>query len=170
MSVKNNDLSIRAAPEGRHQIFSGRHGPTEGMYLVVNADGSRRFLWRYVSPRTGRPSEAGLGSYPKMTFAVAKQQVIEWRNMVRNNIDPVAERRAAKAAVRVEGKTLADVLADYGKQHEGEAGAEEGVRLIRRHCATLLVKPANADLKPVEIKEVLKPVIALTPKTAARTR
>jgi Arm DNA-binding domain len=151
MSIPFNVKSVEAAPVGRHQLKDGK-GRTEGMYLVVNATGSRRLLWRYISPITGKPNEAGLGGYPQVDLASAKQQVIEWRELLRKNLDPVAERRTAKAAVRVEGKTLRDLLDDYDKDNEDKPSAREGVRLIKRHAATLLLKPANVNLRPLEIK------------------
>ena len=45
MSIPFNVKAVEAAPVGRHQLKDGK-GRTEGMYLVVNATGSRRLLWR----------------------------------------------------------------------------------------------------------------------------
>jgi integrase len=167
--IKANDLAIRGADVGRHQV-ADKNGLTQGLYLNVNANGSRRFLWRYVSPLTNKPNEAGLGSYPQTTLAAAKKTVIEWRALVREGICPVAHRRAKKLAVKTDGKSLRDVLDLYAEEFKAHAGAREGVGLIERHAATLLTRPANDEIAPVEIKATLAGVIAATPKTAARTR
>jgi integrase len=170
MSIPFNAKSVEAAPVGRWQLRDGK-GLTEGLYLVVNPGGSRRLLWRYISPITGKPNEAGLGGYPQTDLASAKQTVIEWRALVRDNLDPVAERRAAKAAAaRPKGQTLSDMLDAYGKDKADEAGARENVRLIKRHCPDLLTKAADVELKPLEIKAALAKVNKATPKTGARTR
>jgi integrase len=169
MGVKANDLAIRAAGAGRHQV-ADKSGLTRGLYLVVNGNGSRRFLWRYVSPRTGKPNEAGLGSYPLTTLADARETVVEWRNLVRQGIDPIADRRAKKSAVKIDGKTLRDALVLYGEEFKDRAGAREGVRLIERHASALLTRPIGQELTAVEVKAALMKVIAATPKTAVRTR
>jgi integrase len=137
---------------------------------VVGANGSRRLLWRYVSPRTGKPNEAGLGGYPQTPLATAKDMVIEWRELVCKGVDPVADRRATKLAVKVEGKTLRDVLTMYAEEFKTEAGAREAKRLIERHAVPLLAKNADALIAPVEIKAALANVISTYPRTAARTR
>jgi integrase len=167
--IKANDLAIRAAKVGRHQV-ADKNGLTQGLYLNVNANGSRRFLWRYVSPLTNKPNEAGLGSYPQTTLAAAKEKVIEWRALVRDGIDPIADKRAKKLEVKTNGKTLRDVLGLYAEEFKAHAGAREAVKLIERHAATLLTRPANDDIAPSEVKTALAGVIAATPKTAARTR
>ena len=123
-----------------------------------------------MSPLTLKPNEAGLGSYPQTTLAMATKTVIEWRAMVRNGIDPVAHRRAEKLKVKTNGKTLRDVLDLYAEEFKAHAGAREGVKLIERHAAALLTRPANDDIAPVEVKAALAGVIAAYPKTAARTR
>jgi integrase len=169
MGIKANDLAIRAAGEGRHQV-ADKNGLTQGLYLVVNADGSRRFLWRYISPLTRKPNEAGLGRYPLTTLAAAKETVIEWRNLVRDGIDPIADKRAKKLEVKTNGKTLRDVLGLYAEEFKAHAGAREGVKLIERHTAALLTRSANDEIAPVEVKAALATVISTYPKTAARTR
>ena len=101
MSIPFNVKSVEAAPVGRHQLKDGK-GRTEGMYLVVNATGSRRLLWRYISPITGKPNEAGLGGYPQVDLASAKQQVIEWRGAAAQ--EPRSRRRTADGEGRGQGR------------------------------------------------------------------
>ena len=83
---------------------------------------------------------------------------------------PVAERRTAKAAGQGRGQDVARPARRYGKEIKDKPSAREGVRLIKRHAATLLSKPANVNLGPLEIKTALAKVIAATPKTGSRTR
>lgn len=127
-------------------------------------------MWRYVSPLTSKPNEAGLGSYPQTTLAMAKEKVIEWRALVRDGIDPIADKRAKKLEVKTNGKTLCDVLGLYAEEFKAHAGAREGVKLIERHAASLLARSANDEIAPVEVKAALAGVIAAYPKTAARAR
>jgi hypothetical protein len=63
------DRQVQTAKIGRTQITG-----TTGLYINVNPDGSRRWVWRFTRAN-GRPSEMGLGGYPLVTLADAREQV-----------------------------------------------------------------------------------------------
>ena len=57
------DRSVQCAKVGRTQVTG-----TTGLYLVVNESGSRRFIFRYVSPLTKRPNQCKVGPYPAISL------------------------------------------------------------------------------------------------------
>jgi hypothetical protein len=162
MRLKQNVKVIEHAPVGRHSI----DGVT-GLHLHVG-ENSSRWLLRYHRP-DGRPNETGLGSLADVSLKEAVERAHDLRKLVRSGVDPVALKREQRQRQTTDGKTLRDALTMYGEEFQDRAGAREGVRLIERHAAMLLLKPVNVEMKPLEIKTALAKVIEVHPKTAART-
>jgi Arm domain-containing DNA-binding protein len=65
------------------------------LYLQVTKAGGRSWLFRYML--RGQPRYQGLGSCELVSLAQAREKVLAGRRLVASGIDPLAERRAAKA-------------------------------------------------------------------------
>jgi integrase len=154
----------------------GRHLDADGLYLEVTRKGTRRFLYRYMSPATHRPTEASCGVYPIVGLADARAKAAEYRAIVkRDRQDPVILKRQAKAAdvaAQKTSTTFADALAAYVEAFGG-GDKQDVVReldaLMRRHVATLLPRPL-ATISSNDVLHALACVQAKFPKTAARAR
>jgi integrase len=164
MGIKQNVKSVAAASVGRHQIEG-----VKGLYLAVGEGGSRRWLYRYARPGSGKPNETGLGSLDDVSLAEATGEAQRLRALVRNGIDPIAAKREQKRKDKVDGKTMFHALDAYAKEFASKPGVGEVRRLIERHCATLLPL-AVANIDTIAVKNSLVAVQASHPKTAARTR
>ncbi|KGA39252.1 hypothetical protein KU75_23760 [Pectobacterium odoriferum] len=76
---------------------------SQGLYLLVNPGGSR--LW-YLKYRINRKeSRLGLGSYPDVSLADARQQRNGIRKLLAQNINP-AQQRAAERTTSSPEKTF----------------------------------------------------------------
>src|SRR5262245_11443544 len=81
-----------------------RHAPKSypdglGLYFVVAGESSRHWLFRYKFQK--RPRYYGLGSYPTVSLAMAREKASLARKLIDTGKDPVEERvseRAAEAA------------------------------------------------------------------------
>src|SRR5262245_13084683 len=102
-------------PPGRHRenqltavavrrMKAGRHADGRGLYLLVEAPGSRRWVLRVMA--NGRRRDIGIGSAHDVSLADAREKARALRKAVKEGFDPVAERRA-RAAVPTFG-TFAD--------------------------------------------------------------
>lgn len=86
-------------------------GGVAGLYLQVTPKGGRSWVLRTVVG--GKRTDIGLGGYPTVTLAQAREKAREARDKLERGIDPVAERRAAKErliASRRKGMTFADAM------------------------------------------------------------
>jgi Arm DNA-binding domain len=72
----------------------GRHADGNGLYLVVDPSGARRWILRTVV--LGRRRDIGLGSAKLVSLASARDAAREYRNIARRGGDPIALRRARK--------------------------------------------------------------------------
>ena len=82
----------RLRGRGMHAV-----GDVTGLYLQVAKGGSRAWVLRTMVGSKRR--DIGLGGYPTVTLAQARDAAREKRQQIREGIDPVAERKAARQAL-----------------------------------------------------------------------
>src|SRR5271167_313193 len=152
----------------------GRYGDGDGLFLRV-LDPGRRVYWVYRYRANGRERETSIGSYPAMSLAEARDKHLELRAVVAKKIDPVGDRRAARAMVATpSGKPTFGQCADaYIAAHEG---SWRSVKHARQWSQTLTVHAASIRDMPVDqittadVLCVLTPIWAKTPETGSRLR
>jgi integrase len=159
--------SAQTAPIGRH------HADDKGLYLEVTKNGTRRWLYRFTSPITHKPTEAGLGVFPQISLAKARAKAAEYRALVADGQDPISLKREARAATKAAQKpvpTLGTALAAYVDAFKDKGDPTQQVKLtLERHTGPLLSCPI-ATVTTNDVLQVLVPIQARLPKTAARVR
>jgi Arm DNA-binding domain len=74
----------------------GYFGDGKGLYLSVKASGAKSWILRYMLNRKAR--EMGLGAFPLIGLAEARQKRDNERAKLIEGVDPIAARDAAKYA------------------------------------------------------------------------
>lgn len=69
-----------------------RYSDGRGLYLVVKPSGTKSWILRVAID--GRRTDLGLGSYPDVSLARAREKSLEYRAAVADGRDPIAERRS----------------------------------------------------------------------------
>lgn len=98
--------------KGRNVTFNV--GGVAGLVLQITPNGGRTWLLRVQVGAKRR--EIGLGGYPDVTLAMARDRAREAKDQIRRGIDPVEERKAAKAALiaaQHRGLSFADAVDRY---------------------------------------------------------
>jgi len=85
-----NDMSVKAAPPGYH-------ADGNGLYLVVDESGARR--WSLRTTIRGKRRELGLGGYPVVSLAMAREESLAMRRVARAGGDPIADRQKRRGSV-----------------------------------------------------------------------
>ena len=73
----------------------GRHGDGNGLHLKISESGARSWILRIVIG--GKRRDIGLGRYPDIGLAQARDAAAKHRSLIAAGVDPIAEKR--KAAV-----------------------------------------------------------------------
>src|SRR5687768_14509344 len=84
------DRAVKGAAPGRHG-----DGAVRGLMLVVQPSGARSWILRYQL--AGRRRDLGLGPYPEIGLARAREKALAARRLVKEGRDPLAERRRSSA-------------------------------------------------------------------------
>ena len=86
-------MSKRTAAWVRSVSTPGKYGDQHGLILRVQPSGSKAWIWRGTV--NGRRRDLGLGRYPYVSLAQARQQAFEYRKAAHEGIDPTTLRDGA---------------------------------------------------------------------------
>lgn len=89
-------------------------GGVPGLLLQVTPTSAKTWLLR--TKVGARRREIGLGGYPEVPLAQARDKAREARELIRSGVDPVEQRKAARAALITQqkrGLTFADAVDKY---------------------------------------------------------
>lgn len=167
-------LTVKAI-EGR--LSEGRHFDGAGLYLQVRATGSRSWLYRWKDG--GKVKVMGLGAYPAVGLADAREKARECARMRAKGIDPLEQKRASKQAkspapAAPAGKTFSEVAAEYIKSHQAGWKSAKTLYIWRHsleHYADKAFGAVAVDKidRPM-ILSLLRPIWNEKPETAGRVR
>jgi integrase len=98
-------------------------GGVNGLLLQVSRSksGQLRRSWILRAMVGAKRRDIGLGSYPTVTVGIARDRARELREQIRQGVDPIAERHAARAALIAEqasAMTFRQCAAAYIEAHE----------------------------------------------------
>jgi integrase len=157
----------------------GTHGDGGGLLLQVRqgANGlTRSWVYRYTV--AGKQHWVGLGSYPIVTLARAREKAMDARRQRSDGHDPLSTKRAVRAAVRqpVASKSVTFEQAAREYLAAREAGWRSRKHAYQwQHTLTDYVYPIIGSMQVGEIStedvlRVLQPIWNSKPVTAARVR
>lgn len=154
---KLSDKGIKAAkPEKTTMLADG-----DGLYLRVQPSGSRN--WIYVYEVDGKQHRMGLGTYPTVTLARARELAEDARKLRADNIDPLDEREAKaeserKAKEKAKTNTvraLADEWANKDLNSSRRDGGQEALRSLSKDAWPVIGDMAPEDVRPSHILEIV---------------
>lgn len=119
-----------------------------GLYFRVKPDGGKSWQLRYKNFE-GKWSWLGIGGYPEVGGALARKKAAELRNTISQGIDPLAQRRAEKAAQEAANARLFRITAEDWLAFKQSKGLSEGtLRQVRTYLDKDIL-PALGD-KPLD--------------------
>lgn len=158
---KMTDASVKAEKN------PGRHSDGGGLYLNVGPTGKKSWLFMWV-PRGSKRREMGLGGYPTVKLAQARNRASECRTAIEEGRDPIAEK--AKQAEPTFGECADLFISSIKSEWRNEKHqAQWKMTLSDAYCATLRQRQVSA-INTEDVLSVLKPVWLDKNETASRLR
>lgn len=151
-----------------------KYSDGRGLFLSVSANG--RKTWAFCYTFAGRAREMGLGSIDFMSVDEARDRAVHLRKMVRDGVDPMADRnREAKVIVRrkAEGvtfKAVAERCIDMKKGEWSDGGKSERDwrGSLTNHVFPTIGATAIGEIDTIDVRDALKGVWAASPSTAKK--
>ncbi len=145
---------------------AGRHPDGRGLYLNVTANGSKSWVFRYMFK--GRVTEKGLGSFPALPLAEARELVLEYRKQLDAGVDPFASTKPV-GDLTLFGDYALTVIEALRPGWKNAKHAQQWENTLRQHAASLWDKQL-ASITTEDVLEVLRPIWSEMPETASRVR
>lgn len=174
MARKAKELSAlvvgRLNTPGNHAV-----GGVSGLYLYVNDNGARSWVLRISV--SGKRRHMGLGGFPDVTLAQARDKARTLRAAVDEGIDPIAQREMKRSALRAASsteRTFEQVASAYIQAHcdswKNPKHRAQWVSTIETYANPIMGKLLVAHVHQEHVLQVLEPIWKSKNETASRLR
>lgn len=148
--------------KGRNVTFSV--GGQSGLLLQITPNGAKSWLLRAVVG--GKRREIGLGPYPDVSLAKARERAAEKRDAIWRGIDPAPVQRQSLAFAKAADLYLADKLDEF----RNEKHRKQWRATLDTYAVKVIGSKSVADITVQDIQRVLAPIWATKTETASRLR
>lgn len=144
----------------------GRHADGNGLYLVIDPSGARRWVQRLVV--AGKRRDIGLGSVRIVSLDEARELALRNKRIARSGGDPLAQKR------QEEGQAILfrDVAIKVHDQHEGawknDKHKAQWISSLQNHVFPKIGYMPVGEVTSADVLTVLSPIWNEKPETAKR--
>lgn len=149
------------------------HGGITGLTLHPSTTKGRgKWVFRYVSPVTGKRRNAGLGIYPEISIAEAGNQARLMREQLARGLDPleIKKEEASKPAIPTVEIAARQVHEQLLPGWRNPKHGKQWISTLEQYAFPIIGRqPINA-ITPAHIASVLQPIWLEIPETATRVK
>lgn len=169
MPKKSREISavqLPKLPEGMHAV-----GVVPGLYLRVASTGARNWILRTMVGKRRR--DMGLGGYPEVPLAEARDRAREARRKVSEGVDPIEQRKAARVNL-VQTPTFAECVKSTINAKRAEwknaKHADQWRNTLESYANPVIGKMPVDQVDLPHIERILAPLWNTKTETASRLR
>lgn len=173
MGRKAKELSAREVgllkQAGMHAV-----GGVDGLYLQVKPP-ARTWVLRYTF--ADRRRDMGLGAFPEVSLAEARDEARKARTMLRQGVDPIEERRArrsAQKATAAAARTFAECARGYMDAKSAEwrnpKHRQQWENTLKQYAYPVVGDMLVRDVELAHVLKILEPIWKTKTETASRLR
>lgn len=151
-------------------------GGVSGLLLRVTDTGAKYWLLR-ARVRGGKRRDIGIGPFPEISLAAARDRARELKAQIRAGIDPVAERSRAVAERRAEQakqvtfrEATERMLADKEAEWRNIKHRQQWRNTLEQYAGPVIGDLPVAAIETAHVFNVLQPIWAAKTETARRVR
>jgi integrase len=174
MARKAKELSAlevgRLVKPGNHAV-----GGVAGLYLYVNATGARSWVLRIMVGDKRR--HMGLGGFPDVPLAQAKDKARKARDAIANGVDPILQRMAASSLLRAQQATektfeqaAQGYLEAHGETWKNAKHRAQWANTLTTYAYPFMGKLLVRDVAQEHVLAALEPIWKTKNETASRLR
>jgi hypothetical protein len=134
---------------------AGRYADGNGLYLVVDPSGAKRWLLRTVVH--SRRRDIGLGGVRLVTLAEAREKALQYRKLARDGGDPVAEKRKSVRVVPTFADAARVVHAEHMAVWKNRKHAAQWINTLTQYVFPLLGSHRIDQIDTLDVLKVLLP-------------
>lgn len=183
MPRKTKEMSATEVKRLTHSIsksgkaYNALHsvGGVSGLLMQVTPSGAKSWIYR-TTIGTKRRS-IGLGGYPDVTLAKARDVAREYRELIKSGVDPIEQRQNARTNLikaELARITFDDAAAKYisekAKEFKNPRQRKHWENSLATYASPIIGKLPVSQIDLALVKAVLEPIWATKTDTATRVR
>ncbi len=152
-------------------LGSGRHGDGNGLYLVVDPSGARRWIVRVTVKgqrnREGKPlrTDFGLGGADIVTLTQARDRALEYRRMAKQGVNPRFNgRQEIPSFEEIAQQVHIERLPTWKNPKHGQ----QWINTLTEYAFPKIGRLPVSEIEQPEIMQVLSPIWTTKHETAKR--
>lgn len=167
-STGKHPSNALSAAKVRQTTQPGKYADGNGLYLVVDPSGAKRWLLRIVV--CGKRRDMGLGGVSTVSLAEARNKAAIYRKEAREGGDPIATRK--KATDRLPTfKTLAETIHErLAPSWKNSKHAAQWISTLKQYAFPVIGDKPVDLIMPNDVTSILAPIWHTKPETARRLR
>ena len=149
------------------------HGGVTGLTLHPSSSkGHGKWVFRYVSPTTGKRRNAGLGSYPEVSIADASKAAQVMREQILNGADPLELKKIeeTKTTIPTFEEAARQVHSNLLPGWKNQKHGKQWISTLEQYAFPILGMSSMDSILPAHISKVLQPIWLSIPETASRVK
>lgn len=144
----------------------GRHGDGRGLFLYVKPSGARSWVLRYQVQ--GRRRDLGLGAYPDVSLATARDRAAEARRLIAEGEDPITKKQQARPKTFREAAL--ELIESKRPGWKNAKHAAQWTATLESYVFPKIGAVQVAKIETTDVISTLTPIWAAKPETANRVR
>ena len=146
----------------------GRYIDGNGLYLVVDPSGAKRWMLRTVIQ--GKRCDMGLGGVAVVSLAKAREDASHLRVIARAGGDPLADRRKERQVVPTFEGAARRVHEEQSKSFRNEKHAKQWITSLEKYVFPVFRNRRVDQIESADVLKVLSPIWSEIPETASRVK
>jgi integrase len=166
-------------PRGRHphqrltalhvrHLKKGRYADGHGLYLFVEENGAKRWIWRGIIK--GRRRDLGLGPIALVSLAEARAEALRIKTLVWKGGDPREERRRERKTVPTFRKAAKEVHAAHAATFRNEKHKTQWLSSLEADVFPVFGDRTVDTIESADVLRALTPIWNSKPETARRLK
>jgi hypothetical protein len=146
----------------------GRYADGNGLYLVVDPSGAKRWVLRTVVQGTRR--DIGLGGLRLVSLAEARDRAAAYRRLARDGGDPLAEKRKGAVSVPTFAEAAKQVHAQHRKGWKNDKHAAQWISSLSGYAFPIFGSRRVDQVDTPDVLRALSAIWLARPETARRVK
>jgi integrase len=146
----------------------GRHADGNGLYLIVDPTGGKRWILRTVVK--GKRCDIGLGGLALVSLADAREDALRLRKIARAGGDPLVERRRRRRVVPTFAEAATQVHAAHGTTFRNAKHRAQWLASLKADVFPVFGNHQVDAIESADVLRALSPIWTLKPETARRLK
>ena len=175
MAAKLLTIAAAKAIKGGSKPLAGG-GTGLWLYPHPTRDGYGKWVFRFVSPVSGNRRDMGLGPFPEVGIADARDATDLQRRLIRQGLDPIDEKAARVAAGRAQRNKLTFENAAEArfksreKEFKNPKHRDQWINTLRTYAFPIIGSKKLDTLTTNDFGLILEPIWLSKPETAKRVK